>query len=275
MVVRVVQISDTHLSGGKQHFAPNWQPLVAWVRAQSPDLIIHSGDVTVDGADVEEDMTFCAAALPALGAPVLCVPGNHDVGEAKSPHQLVNAERIARWRRHFGPDYWAHDIPGWRFCGLDSLLLGSGDPEEERQFSWLERALAGAEGRRVAWFLHQPLFLEDPAEGDTGYWGVKPAPRARLLDLARRHGVALIASGHLHKSHDRHLDGIRVIWAPSAAFVVGPELQPEMPGEKRLGAVLYEFRPDGFSGAIHEIDALRPFRIDDVLHEVYPPRHAA
>ena len=31
---RVVQISDTHLSRGKDHFAANWAPLRDWLHAQ-------------------------------------------------------------------------------------------------------------------------------------------------------------------------------------------------------------------------------------------------
>lgn len=274
-MVRVIQISDTHLSLSKAHFAENWGPLVDWVRAQSPDLVVHTGDVTVDGADDEEDMRYCAIRLAELGAPVVCIPGNHDVGQAQSPVQPVDGARIARWRRHFGPDYWAHDIEGWRLFGLDSLLFGSSEPEEQAQFAWLERTLADAAGRRLAWFLHQPLFLETPSEGETGYWGVKPVPRARLLDLAARYEVALIASGHLHRSHDRYVNGIRFVWGPSSAFVVGPTLQEDMPGEKRLGAVAYSFGLDGFTAEIVEIEGLRRLLIDDVVHEVYPPRGAA
>ena len=80
-MTRVVQISDTHLSPKKTHFAGNWKPLLAWVAAQRPDLVVHTGDVTVDGADVEEDLRHCAELLRSLPAPVLAVPGNHDVGE--------------------------------------------------------------------------------------------------------------------------------------------------------------------------------------------------
>jgi hypothetical protein len=48
-----------------------------------------------------------------------------------------------------------------------------------------------------------------------------------------------------------------------------------MAGEKRLGAVLYDFGPDGFTAAISDVEGLQTFFIDDVVHEVYPPRHAA
>ncbi|MBM0205427.1 metallophosphoesterase [Micromonospora sp. STR1s_5] len=242
-MARVIQITDTHLSPGKRHFSENWGPLVAWVRAQAPELIIHTGDVTVDGADVEEDMNYCASVLLELGAPVLCIPGNHDVGQARDSFQPVNAERIARWRRHFGPDYWTHDFGNWRFLGLNSLVLGSGEPEEGEQFSWLERTLAESEGRRLAWFMHQPLFLENPGEGDTGYWGVKPEPRARLLDLAARHGVALVASGHLHKSHDCHVGASRFIWAPSSGFVSVPSCSPTCRERRRWGPSLTSSGP--------------------------------
>jgi 3',5'-cyclic AMP phosphodiesterase CpdA len=276
VIVRVIQISDTHLSRTKPHFAENWPTLLGWVRGRRPELVIHTGDVTVDGADEEDDMIHCAAALRELGAPVLCVPGNHDVGEARHAFQPVNAERIARWRRHFGPDHWFRDIGGWRLLGLDSLLFGSGEPEEERQFEWLAQSMRSAGGRKLAWFLHQPLFVDDPDEGDAGgYWTIGPEPRSRLLALLRGGSVAVVASGHVHRSLDRRLGGTRYIWAPAAGFVVGPAMQPEMIGESRLGAVQYEFAPDAVEASIEEIEGLKPFVIDDVVHEVYPPRRVA
>ena len=216
-------------------------------------------------------------ALPSSGVARagVGVPGNHDVGEANSRFQPVNGERIARWRRHFGPDQWWHDIDGWRLVGFNSLILGSGDPEEERQFAWLERTLDEADGRGLAWFLHQPLFLAEPDEGDTGYWGVKPVPRKRLLELVDRYKVALVASRALHKANDRQHGGTRFIWGPSSGFVVGPALQPEMAGEKRLGAAIYEFGPTALVLRSAMSTGLQTFYIDDVVHEVYPPRQAA
>ena len=271
---RLVQISDTHLSPGKPHFACNWEPLRAWLAGQGPDLVIHTGDVTVDGADVEDDMRHCRELLDGLGLPVLSIPGNHDVGEAWHPHQPVNAERLARWRSHLGADFWRRDIEGFRLIGLNSMLFGSDEADEERQLAWLEREIAEAQGRRLGWFLHRPLFVETPDEGDKGYWSVPPRPRAHLLDLVRRHDVAFVASGHLHRAHDFMVEDTRYIWGPSSGFVVGPELQPGMAGSSTLGAVTYSFDGRDFTAAIHEIPALTTLWIDDVIHEVYPPRAA-
>jgi 3',5'-cyclic AMP phosphodiesterase CpdA len=206
---------------------------------------------------------------------VLAVPGNHDVGEPRHPHQPVNGERVGRWRRHLGPDYWSRDVEDWRLIGLNSQLFGSGEAEEKRQLAWLESTMAEAGGRLFAWFLHMPLFLDDPAECDMGYWTVKPAPRAPLRDLIARHKVALVASGHVHRSHDRHLDGTRYLWAPSSGFVCGPATQPPMPGEARLGAIVYRLNGRAMEAEIKDVEGLRTYRIDDVIHEVYPPREAA
>ena len=98
-------------------------------------------------------------------------------------------------------------------------------------------------------------FLRISAEGDTGYWSVKPQPRGALLALVRRHRVALVASGHLHKARDFALEGTRYIWSPASSCLVGAP-QPEMPGEKRLGAVVYELDNATLTARIAEVRGL-------------------
>lgn len=274
-MARVLQISDTHLSPHKRHFGANWAPLRDWVVAQDADLVIHTGDVTVDGADHDEDMAAAAGLMRSLGVAFRAAPGNHDVGEARHPHQPVNAERLARWRRHFDADRWFEDVGGWRLIGLDSMLFGDESEEEARQLAWLEATMAAAGTRRLAWFTHRPLFIESPDEADTGYWSVKPQPRAHLLALVDRYRVGLIATGHLHKWRDATVNGCRYVWSASSGFLVGPDNQPDMPGEKRLGATVFEFDGPDVAVAHHDIAGLSTFWIDDVLHEVYPPRRVA
>lgn len=274
--MKLLQITDTHLSPSKPHFNDNWEPLSRWILAQAPDLVVHTGDLSVDGADHDDDLASSIARLRRLPVPVLCIPGNHDVGHLPGTAQPVDPLRLARWRRLVGPDRWAEDRDGWRLVGIDSLLCGSGSDEEAEQFAWLERCLDGRDGRRVAMFSHQPLFVDDPDEGNTGYWGIPPGPRRALRDLLARHEVALFASGHLHVAHEGRLDGTALIWAPASSFTVG-SMERDMPGRRVLGAAVHGLGAAA-SHAIVEVPGLAPYVLDDVIDEVYPwlsPRHRA
>ena len=73
--MRIIQISDTHLSPGKTHFTDNWAPLAGWIAEQQPDLVIHTGDVTVDGADVTEDLRYTAELMRGLDVRFRAVTG--------------------------------------------------------------------------------------------------------------------------------------------------------------------------------------------------------
>ena len=267
---RLAQISDTHLSPAKAQFVGNWAPLAAWIAAERPDFVIHTGDVTVDGAGIEADLRWCAELLGGLGIPLHSVPGNHDVGDSNHRHQPVTPERLARWSRHFGPDRWVLDIENWRLVGLDAMVIGSGLPQEAEQAAWLEAALCEAAGRPIACFLHRPLFLESPEEGDSGYWAMRPEPRRALLALFAQHRVALVASGHLHKAHWLTVADTLYVWCPSSAFLCGPATQPPMPGDKRLGAVRYIFDEAAVRAEIIDVPGLTTRWIDDVRNEVYP-----
>src|SRR6516225_9440570 len=150
--------------------------------------------------------------MRSLGVRFRAVPGNHDVGDPGHNRQPVNEERLERWRVHFDLDRWVEDVGDCRLIGFDAMLLGSGEREEAAQADWLVAVMNDAAGRRIAWFIHRPLFLHGPDEGDTGYWSVKPQPRACLLQLLRRHSVGLVASGHLHKARNFLNDGTRYIW---------------------------------------------------------------
>jgi hypothetical protein len=146
-----------------------------------------------------------------------------------------------------GGGRWAGfaDAEGWRLVGLNALLFGSGLLEEQKQLAWLNAGMAAGVGRRFGWFLHRPLFIEAATEGDTGYWSVRPGPRQALLALLRQYRVALVASG-------------------------GPVILPPMLGEKRLGAVRYEFAGGEVRAAIVAVPGLTEHWIDHMIDDVYP-----
>ncbi|WEX87773.1 metallophosphoesterase [Sinorhizobium garamanticum] len=270
--MKIVQISDTHLSPSKTHFNDNWEPVARWIAAVEADLVVHTGDLTIDGADQEEDIAFSLELMGKLPVPVLIVPGNHDVGHLPGSDQPVDAHRLGRWRKLVGPDYWACDHGNWRLIGLNSLLLGLEDAEEEKQFQWLEQALAARSGRRVAIFAHKPLFVDEPGEGDTGYWSVRPGQRRRLYELMAENDVALHASGHLHWAWRGRHGGADLVWAPPTSFIIDT-LEREMPGERLVGAVLHHLGEERIDSEIVVVPGLTPHVIDHVIEEIYP-RHA-
>jgi alkaline phosphatase D len=267
--MRIVQISDTHFSPTKSHFNDNWEPVVRWIETIGADVVVHTGDLTVDGADQEEDIVFAMDLLRRLPVPVLIVPGNHDVGHLPGSDQQVNALRLARWRRLVGPDFWFSDHGGWRLIGLDSLLLGFDDAEEERQFRWLAEALESRDGRPVAIFAHKPLFVDDPAEGDTGYWSVRPRQRQRLYGLMAENDIKLHASGHLHWAWQGHHAGTDLVWAPPTSFIID-KLEREMPGERLVGAVVHHLGEGRIDSEIVAVPGLKPYVLDHMVEEVYP-----
>lgn len=246
MTLRLIQISDTHLSGRKPLFQDNFDTLCAWLRADPPDLVICSGDLSLDGADREEDLRFAAAQLARLPARCLVIPGNHDVGDFAELEsaQVTNAERLARWRAVFGADHFVEDVPGWRLIGLNTQSLGTGLDEEAAQLDALAGAVAGAAGRALALFLHKPLCQNDLDEADLNYWSVLQPARDALLGAFGSTAPRFVASGHIHQWRDHAPSGLRQIWAPAISFIVGEEQQPSL-GSKLLGAVEHLLHPDG------------------------------
>ncbi|MCD2180567.1 metallophosphoesterase family protein [Rhizobium sp. GN54] len=266
--MKIIQITDTHFSLGKTHFNGNWAPLLTFIEDSGADLVVHTGDLTLDGADEEADITFSMELMRQVKVPMLIVPGNHDVGHFAHMDQPVNPERLGRWRRIVGGDRFLEDANGWRLVGLNALLLGHEDEEEETQFEWLRTAFEERDGRRLALFSHKPLFVDAPDEGDTGYWSVRPSQRKRLTDLIAAHDVALFASGHLHWAWQGRFGNTALTWAPSAAFVID-KLEREMPGERLVGAVVHTFEDDVRSEIV-TVPGMTAHVIDEVIHEVYP-----
>ena len=126
--------------------------------------------------------------------PFLFVPGNHDL------YHTFDRNEIARFTGAADPHVlWrAVDAGKWRFVLLDSgndlwgdedLLAEGGD-----QLRWLEATLSDAEARglRSIVSLHYPPFTsveEDPP---------LPGSLNRVEPILKKHGVALVLSGHAH-----------------------------------------------------------------------------
>ncbi|HWX47124.1 MAG TPA: metallophosphoesterase [Roseomonas sp.] len=273
MAFRIAQISDTHLSAQHPEFTANFDALATHLRKAAPDLMVNTGDLSAHGELAGDDLAFAREKHTALGLDWLAVPGNHDVGndpQCGGPTP-ADAERLARWHAIMGDDRFLRDIPGWRLIGLNTLITGTDLPQAEAQFAFLEEALETAGDRAIGLFLHKPLCEETVAEAEVTYWAVQPRPRQRILDLLARRPAAFIASGHVHQWRDRGApEGLRQIWAPAVAFMVGDTWQHRI-GSKPLGYVEHLLHEDGR----HESRLVEPegLRCNDLglMPGIYPP----
>ncbi len=250
---RLTQISDTHLSRNFPKLTENFHRVSAHINTSRPDLVVNSGDVSWDGPTSRADMEFALALHAALPVDCRYLPGNHDIGDnptavGVAPSCPATEELRGAFVSVFGEDRWQFEAAGWRFIGLNSLIMNTGIASEQEQDDWLRSQLAGANGKPIALFLHKPLFLhtaEDPEQASTAIRFVPQPVRAQLVALLSAHDVRLVASGHVHQRRDVTFRRIRHVWAPSVAFIV-PDWRQDIIGIKETGLVEYRFRPDSF-----------------------------
>jgi 3',5'-cyclic AMP phosphodiesterase CpdA len=250
---RLTQISDTHLSRNFPVLTGNFQRVGEHIDAHRPDLVVNTGDVSWDGPTSRTDMEFALALHAALPVDCRYLPGNHDIGDnptavGVAPSRPATEELRDAFVSVFGEDRWQFDAAGWRFIGLNSLIMNTGIPSEEKQEEWLTLQLAGANGKPVALFLHKPLFLNTPGDLEEASTAIRFVPqpvRARLAALLDAHDIRLVASGHVHQRRDFTYAHTRHIWAPSVGFIV-PDRMQDVIGLKETGFVEYRFRPGSF-----------------------------
>lgn len=243
----VVQVSDIHLSESHAWFQDNWEVFVATMQLDPPALILVTGDVCVNGPARFEDMAFARKQLDRLPCRWLVIPGNHDSGETPPDErndEPLTDKRRAAFLKHLGPDFWAEDVGGWRFIGLNAQLFDSSLSAEAEQWRFLEDALSET-GNPIAVSIHKPLYLKDPASKRQTLTCIYPESRKRLLNLFEAAGVKLVTSGHLHRYRRMRHGAMRLIWAPATSFLMTG--RKGLPGVARLGYLRYRFGPRSFT----------------------------
>jgi 3',5'-cyclic AMP phosphodiesterase CpdA len=187
---RVLHVSDLHVGA---HEGPDVAPsLIALVGRLKPDVIVASGDLTHRGRSEQHDRA--AALLRSLGAPVVAVPGNHDIPysfPARFTRPWAEFERVWGTSR---PVYVTDRV---LVVGINSVRpwRHQSGGVRETQLGWASEPLASAPPgalRMVA--LHHQL---------TGApWRTRKRPVARrshVLGALVDAGAELIVSGHTHQ----------------------------------------------------------------------------
>jgi 3',5'-cyclic AMP phosphodiesterase CpdA len=250
---RLTQISDTHLARRLQKLTDNFHCVSEHIDATRPDLIVNSGDLSLDAPTSPDDLKFAKELHDALPVPCRHLPGNHDVGDnptevGTAPKRPATEQERQKYLSVIGEDRWRFDAAGWCFIGLNSLIMNTGIESEAEQFGWLASELGRINGRPVALFLHKPLYLDTPDDPETEGTAIRYVPqprRASLIEMFGKVDLRLVASGHVHQRRDFTYGHTRHVWAPSAGFII-PDRMQEVIGVKEVGLVEYCFQPDSF-----------------------------
>jgi 3',5'-cyclic-AMP phosphodiesterase len=252
MTFRIAQISDTHLSDEKPFFVENFRIIGEAVAAAEPDLMLNSGDISLDGASRVADLASARKLHDELGLKMRFLPGNHDLGESQDAptyadghrEASIDYERRERYLWHFGADWWSFDVPGWRVLGINAQLLGSNLAAASQQEKEIADATSNLGARKLALFLHKPLFDRSADETEITGRFVNPAPRKQLLATLCDVAPALIVCGHVHQYRETWSGATRHVWGPSTAFVLPDRRQPRY-GLKEVGYVEHRLHKDG------------------------------
>ncbi len=240
-VGRVIVVSDSHLSERAPESDVNWAAVAEYIQVTKPDLVLHLGDLSLDGTHDQGDLTFARSRLDRLAVPWLAVPGNHDVGDnpGGSDHGMISEERRQQWLDTIGADRWSAEAGGWRLVGVNAQLFGSGMAAEAEQWAFLESETQEAAGP-VALVLHKPVTAA-PAERAAAptYRFVPASAQERLGGLP----VDLVLSGHVHQYREHEFGGVARLWAPTCWAVIPEHAQPSV-GVRRSGILALEFGTD-------------------------------
>lgn len=212
-MTRFAHISDLHFGEAEP---ARIAALADDIKAQAPAAIAVSGDLTRRATATE--FLAAMAFLNALGAPILVVPGNHDIPRFDLFQRFLSPRQ--RWlaARPAGLDD-VLNLPGLRLIGLDSvsraqwhLDWAAGAVSEQRR-ARLEAALSQPSEDATVVVCHHPL-------RHPGWARARHAPRhaEATVALLRTHGVAGVLCGHLHRAGAMQLGegGPLQVVAPSA-----------------------------------------------------------
>lgn len=230
---------------------------LAEVKAQKPDALILTGDLSFNGAvESHKALAEKLAAVEAAGVPVYVLPGNHDVynhyaarfqGDGYDLVEPATAEDFAAIYASFGFDeaiardedsisYVAQINEKTRLLMLDTNTLEKPCGLSKDTLAWVERQLAEAQaaGQRVIAAGHQNLYKHTVFN-----FGYVISQGETLAALLREAGVEVFLSGHLHTQHIMTVDGLTEIVTSSLSVT------PCQYGLLRLekGAYRYETQP--------------------------------
>lgn len=218
----LLHMSDTHFGTEQPQVL---EALVKLSLQQKPDVVVLSGDIT-QRATADQFQT-ARAFTNRLGAPVLAIPGNHDIALFNVVARLFNP--YARYSAAFGVDlepvYASNDLlvvsinTTRRYRHVHGELS---DMQINRVVALL--GSARAEQLRVV-VVHQPIAVMRSEDESNLLRGHK-----RALKRWAQAGADLVLGGHIHLPYTLQVpDVVRPMWVAQAGTAVSRRVRPGAP----------------------------------------------
>jgi Icc protein len=237
-LLRLIQFTDPHLYGSETESLRGVQTAPALAHALAHAQARHwpVDAVLVTGDIVQDDPAGYAhfrRLFKSAGAPVLCIPGNHDDPQALR-RELDGEPFVVGGLVDFGP---------WRIVLLDTWVAGSAAGRLSGQsLAQLDQALRTASGRHTLLCLHHhPVSMSSHWLDNVGLENA--AQFWRVVDQHRT--VRAVLWGHVHQCFDALRGEVRLLATPSTCAQFMPRsnefaLDTLPPAYRTL-----QLRPDG------------------------------
>ena len=223
----LLQISDTHFGTEQPQVV---EALVALAAQQRPDVVVLSGDITQRARPAQ--FRAAKAFVDRLGAPVLAIPGNHDIALLDLWARLTRP--YARYAAAFGADCEpVHETQDLLVIGVNTTRAWRHKNGEvsTAQIDRVAQLLAAATPRQLrVVVVHQPVAVTREQD---------------VTNLLRGHSVAtqvwsaagadLVMGGHIHLPYILALQKLeRPLWAVQAGTAVSSRTRPGGPNSVNL-----------------------------------------
>jgi 3',5'-cyclic AMP phosphodiesterase CpdA len=223
----VLHISDTHFGTEVPAVV---EALVQLAAEQRPALVVLSGDITQRARPSQ--FGAARAFVDRLGAPVLSIPGNHDIPLFDLWARL--SAPYARYTAAFGAELEpVHRSAGLLVVGVNTTRAWRHKHGEVsgQQIQRVARELEGASATQLrVVVVHQPVAVvraEDAVHRLRGH-------REALQRWASA-GADLVLGGHIHLPYLAPLEGLaRPLWAVQAGTAVSSRVRPGVPQSVNL-----------------------------------------
>ena len=223
----VLQISDTHFGTEQPQVV---EALVALAAQQRPDLVVLSGDITQRARP--DQFRAAKAFVGRLGAPVLAIPGNHDIALFDLWARLTCP--YARYAAAFGSDLEPVH------ASQDLLIIGVNTTRAWRhkngevstaQIDRVANRLSTASPQQLrVVVVHQPVAVTQARDRVNLLRGHRAATRAWSAA-----GADLVMGGHIHLPYALALQGLsRRLWVVQAGTAVSSRIRPGAPNSVNI-----------------------------------------